>query len=241
MTVAVLQLAGPLQAWGSESRFKHRRTLDHPTKSGVIGLVAAALGRSRDEPVDDLASLRFGTRIDQPGRIITDFQTEIDWRMVDKGTALNKASKPLTHRDYLSDAVFLAALEGPDDQITEISEALRAPVYPLFLGRRSCPPGKRVFLGIEENPLDRVLREHRWIASKTHISSLSEPVRLHYNRDALPGEKFDELIRDTPRSFSDHARAHDMRGVVHGFTEPFSVNDNAQTTHDPMLLLRGEG
>ncbi|MEZ2122812.1 type I-E CRISPR-associated protein Cas5/CasD [Corynebacterium sp. CCM 9203] len=240
MTVVVLQLAGSLQAWGSESRFNHRKTLDHPTKSGVIGLVAAALGRSREESIDDLAILRFGTRIDQPGTLLTDFQTEIDWEKVSRGTAINKASRPLTHRDYLSDAVFLAALEGQNEEICQIAEALQKPRYPLFLGRRSCPPSKRIFLSVEEGPLEQVLNDYRWLASEVYTDSLKESVRLHYYRDALPGEKYDELIRDTPRSFRENGRAHDLRGVVHGFTEPRNAGNTSTPNHDPMLLLRGE-
>ncbi|MEZ2188501.1 type I-E CRISPR-associated protein Cas5/CasD [Corynebacterium sp. CCM 9204] len=240
MTVVVLQLAGSLQAWGSESRFNHRKTLDHPTKSGVIGLVAAALGRSREEPIDDLATLRFGTRVDQPGPLLTDFQTELDWDMKAQSADIKKASKPLTRRDYLCDAVFLAALEGQEGEISKIAGALQKPRYPLFLGRRSCPPSKKVFLGVEEGPLEQVLNEYRWIASEAYIDSLNESVRLHYYRDALPGEKYDELIRDAPRSFRENGRAHDLRGVVHGFTEPRNAGNTSTPNHDPMLLLRGE-
>ena len=76
MSVLLLKLAGPLQSWGADSRFTERKTRHEPTKSGVIGLLAAALGRRRTEPVDDLASLCFGVRIDQPGYYECDFQTE---------------------------------------------------------------------------------------------------------------------------------------------------------------------
>ncbi len=76
MTVLLLKLAGPLQSWGSESRFTERGTRHEPTKSGAIGLFAAALGRRRTDSVDDLASLEFGVRIDQPGSFEGDFQTE---------------------------------------------------------------------------------------------------------------------------------------------------------------------
>lgn len=76
MTVLLLKLAGPLQSWGSGSRFTERGAQHEPTKSGVVGLLASALGRRRTEPVDDLAELRFGVRIDQPGSFEDDFQTE---------------------------------------------------------------------------------------------------------------------------------------------------------------------
>ena len=77
MTVLLLKLAGPLQSWGSESRFTERGTRHEPTKSGAIGLLAAALGRRRTDSVDDLASLEFGVRIDQPGTFEEDFQPSI--------------------------------------------------------------------------------------------------------------------------------------------------------------------
>lgn len=76
MTVLLLKLAGPLQSWGSGSRFTERGTQHEPTKSGVVGLLAAALGRRRTDPVDDLAALDFAVRIDQPGLLESDFQTE---------------------------------------------------------------------------------------------------------------------------------------------------------------------
>ena len=76
MAVLLLKLEGPLQSWGSNSRFTKRKTQHEPTKSGVIGLLAAALGRRRGDPIDDLTTLRFGVRIDQPGSYEQDFQTE---------------------------------------------------------------------------------------------------------------------------------------------------------------------
>ena len=75
MTVLLLRLAGPLQSWGVKSRFTVRATELAPTKSGIIGMLAAAVGRRRTDPIEDLLSLRFGVRKDQPGRVIRDFNT----------------------------------------------------------------------------------------------------------------------------------------------------------------------
>lgn len=49
MATLLLRLAAPLQAWGADSKFETRKTGREPTKSGVIGLLAAALGLRRDE------------------------------------------------------------------------------------------------------------------------------------------------------------------------------------------------
>ncbi|CAM5729897.1 hypothetical protein SANTM175S_01872 [Streptomyces antimycoticus] len=78
--VLLLRLAGPLQAWGSRSAFNRRETNAEPTKSGVIGLLAAAAGRAREEPLDELLPLRLGIRVDQPGTLLRDYHTVSDYR-----------------------------------------------------------------------------------------------------------------------------------------------------------------
>jgi len=67
-----LRLEGPLQAWGDQqSKFVVRRTAEALTKSGLIGLLCAALGVSRPEASDGwlskLCALRLGVRLDRPG------------------------------------------------------------------------------------------------------------------------------------------------------------------------------
>lgn len=78
MPTVLIRLEGPMQSWGTSTRgfsFAHRRTRGHPTKSGVIGLVANALGRDFTDPVDDLASLHFAVRVDRPGLMESDYRT----------------------------------------------------------------------------------------------------------------------------------------------------------------------
>lgn len=75
MGTLLLRLAGPLQAWGYDSKFETRRTGREPTKSGVTGLLAAALGRKRDEAIDDLLALHFGVRVDKEGELLHDYHT----------------------------------------------------------------------------------------------------------------------------------------------------------------------
>lgn len=72
----VLRLEGPVQGWGNaESRWDFRATGLRPTKSGVVGLVANALGRTYDDPIDDLAALKFGVRADRPGHVELDYRS----------------------------------------------------------------------------------------------------------------------------------------------------------------------
>ena len=137
MSTLLLRLAGPLQSWGVDAKFDRRGTERAPTKSGVIGLVAAALGRLRNESVEDIQALRFGVRIDREGMLLRDYHT-----------AKSEKAAYVTNRYYLSDAVFLAGLEGKETLLMEIECALRNPAFPLFLGRRSCPPEGLLSLGV---------------------------------------------------------------------------------------------
>ena len=150
MATLLLRLAAPLQSWGSDSKFETRKTDREPTKSGVVGLLAAALGLRRDdtEGLARLNGLRFAVRADQEGSLLVDFHT-----------AKSRDTSYVTYRHYLQDAVFLAGLESGDKALLrELEAALRHPVYPLYLGRRSCPPTLPLCLGIRQGSLLDVLR-----------------------------------------------------------------------------------
>lgn len=147
MSVSTLRLwlAGPLQSWGTSSRFEVRTTDLWPSKSGVIGLLAAALGRGRSEPIDDLAALRFGVREVHAGTVLRDFHTAgagFGARGVAVASgARSQARGIVSERYYLQDAAFVVGFEGPDKATLEqLRDAVGAPRWPLALGRRSCPP-----------------------------------------------------------------------------------------------------
>ena len=138
----LLRLSGPMQSWGVSSRFKQRATEQVPTKSGVLGLLAAAQGRQRTDDLQDLAALTFAVRIDQPGSLLRDYQTAQPWQKRPKDNA------SLVTRYYLEDAVFVAAVESDNDSfIDELASAVQRPRFPLFLGRRSCPAPPNLYLG----------------------------------------------------------------------------------------------
>lgn len=157
MGILLLRLAGPLQSWGSSSRFVHRNTEREPTKSAIVGLLASAQGRLRGDDIEDLLDMRFGVRIDQPGVLINDMQTERPAR----GEAM-----PLTYRYYLSDAKFLVGLEASETVLEGLDESLKHPRWPLYLGRRACPPEYPVSLGIQPfDSLEEALSQYSWIAA----------------------------------------------------------------------------
>jgi CRISPR system Cascade subunit CasD len=231
--VLLLRLAGPLQSWGAGSRFARRGTMVAPTKSGVIGLLAAAQGIRRTEPLTDLLGLEFGVRLDQPGQILRDFQTA---RSLD-----GRTSAPLTYRFYLADAAFLAAVGGDQELLTGLAEALRRPHFPLYLGRRSCPPAGAVSLGVHDASLDDALNTWPWLAADWHRRSAARTVRLETIRDARPGEPIIETIPDTPVTFDPSHRQHTWRAVHRGAVTV--ANDLAERVsvveHDPLSLLGG--
>ena len=144
----LMRLAGPLQAWGLQSRFSIRDTAREPTKSGVLGLVCAALGRPREASLDDLTALRMGVRVDREGQMRQDFHTAQD---IVKASAKIRPGKPIPPSDrkdtepsvrhYLADAWFTVGLAGKNRALLEeIDQALAAPRWSLFLGRKAFPP-----------------------------------------------------------------------------------------------------
>lgn len=244
MSVLTLRLAGPLQAWGASARFVRRTTESAPTKSGVIGMLAAAKGidRSDDETLQPLAALRFGVRIDQPGTRLRDFQTAHH--------KVTGKSMPLSERFYLADAVFVAAVEGESDLLASLHAALRAPVYAPFLGRRSCPPAQPVELRVHDGlDLLQALGQEPWHASAWYRSHYREEpvVRLPVLHEASTDDTDTDLLRDQPVSFAAEHRRHSLRTVVrkevaipNPSAAPRQHTAPVAPRHDPFAALEEE-
>lgn len=225
MNTLLLKLKAPLQAWGSESRYTTRHTHAEPTKSGVLGLLAAAQGRRRTDSLEDLAELRFGVRVDQPGTLQRDFQTAIDWR--------TGKSQPLSYRFYLSDAIFVAGVEGDPDLLEALSVALSEPRFPLFLGRRSCPANYDILIGLSDLTLEQALRKEKWYATARHRRERGKSVELPLYLDARPGSSGDSR-RDVPVSFDPTHRQYGWRQI--DTPEPVKVpNEEGREVIDPFF------
>jgi CRISPR system Cascade subunit CasD len=136
MKSLTIRLTAPLQSYGNEATFNRRTTDDYPSKSAIIGMIAAALGYRRDDSrINSLNKLLMAVRIDQPGKVLTDFH------MVEYAQNSKKTKRKLTYRDYLQDAVFIVAIGSKDeDLIDRIEYALKHPYFQLSLGRRSNAP-----------------------------------------------------------------------------------------------------
>ncbi len=131
----LFRLEGPMQSWGYRSRFDYRDTALEPTRSGVIGLICAAMGIARGEDISRFNAIKMGVRVERDGRPEKDYQTASKWG--DDKTVISTEVSP---RDYLADAAFTVGLQSDDkDLLDEIAQALRNPQWILFLGRKAFP------------------------------------------------------------------------------------------------------
>jgi len=148
-----LRFASPLQSWGEDSQWSERRTAPEPTKSGVVGLMACALGWADDERIRDLSRrVRMGVRCDVPGAPapLRDYHTvgggfDEPQLLTAKGKPkyITNTKKPHTEptwRYYLCDASFLVAVQSDAETVAQLAHAIQFPVWQIFLGRKSCVP-----------------------------------------------------------------------------------------------------
>jgi CRISPR system Cascade subunit CasD len=182
MSTLLLRLAGPMQSWGTSSRFDQRDTGKEPSKSGVVGLVAAALGIDRNNWTDlePLARLAMGVRHDRSGVPKREYQTAgcaTTDTIIKADGSQAKDGGVVSERFYLADAIFLVALEGDDRALMErIFERLKDPAWPLALGRKSYVPSEPVWIedGIRDASLRDSLTQWPWIAIQRRWENLPE-------------------------------------------------------------------
>ncbi|MGK5530154.1 type I-E CRISPR-associated protein Cas5/CasD [Streptomyces sp. URMC 129] len=262
MPVLLLRLAGPLQSWGDRSAFNRRETRPEPTKSGVVGLLAAAQGRPRQAPLDDLRELCLGVRVDQPGSLLRDYHTVSDYRdrpLPQAGVNAKGVQKPtgppksthVTQRYYLQDAVFVVAVAGPEELVAALDTAVRRPAFPLALGRRSCPPTQPVSLRVRDgDEVEHALAAEPWQAGEPAKAAFvrraggAAPARvdLPCTVDDAAG---DDVLDDAPLSFDPRDRRFSSRRVRHGWLSvPTGLAGagapgagEGDHVHDPFALL----
>ena len=227
MGVLLLRLAGPMQSWGTQSRFTMRDTGLEPSKSGVIGLLCAALGRSRDESLDDLATLRMGVRVDSPGALKVDYHTAGGGKLPDGSKyGVRKASGAaggtvLSNRYYLADADFLVGLQGDDEDLLRcLQVALKEPKWQLYLGRKSFVPGVPVYVPAGLRPGERLrgaLTDYPWPRLDRDVpADRDRPDQLRLTLEASEGS---EVRMDQPYGTSFRTRRFLPRRVVNCFVE----------------------
>lgn len=218
MNVLLLRLSGPMQSWGVQSRFSVRDTGLEPSKSGVVGLLAAALGRPRDADMTDLAGLRMAVRVDVEGRLRYDYHTA---QNILKASGGLKDTEP-SRRYYLADARFLVGMASADFALLQrLDAALLAPVWPLFLGRKAFVPGEPIRLsdGLKRDvDLISTLASYRWLGSNEKPPEL---VRL-----VSETHEGMEVRLDQPLSFAERRFA--PRRVMTTFLPTMGFQEPAQ-------------
>lgn len=166
MSCALLWLEAPLQSWGADSRFGRRSTLPFPTRSGILGMLCCALGRSGEQtewlakwkPLTQTIAAFAREGVRPP--MLRDFQmvgsgydSKNPWQdllipKTSEGKRPVGGGSKLTYRYYLQDMAFACALELPDGEIDEICNSLKHPVWNICLGRKNCVPTEQVFQGL---------------------------------------------------------------------------------------------
>jgi CRISPR system Cascade subunit CasD len=256
----VLRLAAPVQSWGIRGQFNRRDTHTEPTKSGLVGLLAAALGRDRLDPIADLVALPCAVRTDQAGSLLRDYHTVGDSRGLGLPTAKTDptgrqqrrvtAAPQLTWRFYLQDAVFVAAVEARSPVREQLIAALRRPRFPLALGRRACPPTQPLVLPSAPGvwawagaPLE-VLSRVPWQAGPHARARRYGRGPRRIDLPVLADDSHGEEIRDDlPTSFDPRHRGFGIRRVRRSWVRleppddlPMDLLADDQP-HDPFALL----
>lgn len=228
-----LYLRAPLQSWGASSKFGDRGTLDAPTRSGLLGLLAAACGVDKNDEARDrewlarAAALSLSVLAFRRGDRMTDYHTvgarydkDDPWqkRMIptkaEDGKPKDNAT--VTHRDYLADSVFGAILAGDDALVAEMAAGLADPVWGVWLGRKSCVPTEPILAGVFDSEddarsaLDARLRKSLELGGGKIAGKQGADVVFSVVK-ARPGES-DETVLDVPVSFAQ--REFHARGIV---------------------------
>lgn len=216
MAVLLLRLCGPMQSWGTQSRFTNRDTELEPSKSGVVGLLCAAMGIPRDKPITDLAELKMGVRVDREGKVERDYHTA---QQVAKANGGIKDTE-LSERFYLADACFLVALEGKPGLLQKIDSCVNNPVWQLYLGRKSFVPGLPVPLlnGLKQGKDDLIaaMKTYPYLCRDLPWEEKHRPLRLEIEVDYGIGER---VKHDQPISFENGNRQFTLRYVKTDYIE----------------------
>ena len=190
MSTLLLRLVGPMQSWGTTSRFDQRDTGKEPSKSGVIGLLAAAMGIERENwpELEPLTRFSMGVRHDRPGVPKCDYQTAgcAESDTIIKADGTQSKDGVVSQRFYLADAAFLVGLECEERSLLErIHAALRDPVWPLALGRKSYVPSESIWMknAVRDVPLREVLAQWPWVATLRKWEELPEKLLVSFESE----------------------------------------------------------
>lgn len=212
MKTLLLKFAGPLQSWGTDSKFETRYTDFYPSKSAVIGIIAASFGyrRDEDEKIKKLNDLDFAVRVDQRGNLLRDYQIATAYKP-DGRFERNY----VTNRYYLEDAVFVVAIGGEDDFIDKIEQSLKNPYFQTFFGKRSNPINPDFILDKRNQGVVESLENISWQAGNWYKKEYKNKSRVElefYIDGDLVEESVSKFRKDRVESFSQKHRQFGYRG-----------------------------
>lgn len=212
-SVLVLRLEGPIQSWGFDSQYSRRDTALFPTKSGVAGICCAAFGLKRGCAEEKSFLEEFNqikmTSISLPRkcgektlqvRRLHDYHTVMNTRKADG----KLKESHITHRFYLSDALFGVLLEGASSFLNRIAEALSDPVWGVWLGRKCCIPSAPLLAGITNTQEEAV----KLLAGDKSLSSFAYQAEADIFSDGR------DSLNDVPVSFDSIKRVFASRRVI---------------------------
>lgn len=226
----LLWLEAPLQAWGHDSRFGRRDSLDFPTKSGVLGLLCCARGAGGEERDWLAAWAELDMQVegfvanDHAGKPLPRLPLLRDFHMV--GSGLNDADPwqnllipktsdgkkavgggtKMTYRYYLQDMAYAVALEAPAGQVDDVTNALQSPAWDLYLGRKTCVPTEFIFQGAHATAEEALTAGQRLADAKRRSKALRVQQGEH-DGDLL-------TLNDVPLQFGPHKRYRDRLVTV---------------------------
>jgi len=242
----VMLLTGPLQSWGGPTPGVYERpTEPMPTLSGIIGILANALGHRRGDDITDLASGTLTVRADRPGVRLTDYHTIGSGDRVAPVMDGGRGRTIPTERHYLADAAFLAVYTpspGADVDTERLLSALDNPARPLYLGRRSCPPATRIGVTVADRDGTEIVRTAALLRDPTP-SRFTDTNYYDAQEEVATGPTVQVLVEsssgsadrnrsermDRPHTFDPRRLYHRLRPVVR------------DTLHVPVSLCAGRG
>lgn len=222
-TSMALCFDAPMQSWGIRSRGTIRDTTTEPTKSGVVGLLAAALGAEREDDrlTKELAALHMAVRVDREGILERDYHTTQN-----VPTTLGTGHRTVvSERYYLADALFLVVLEGDRALLERLHTAAAHPHWPLYFGRRAFVPARPIVTthSLRDQTAADVVRTYPWLETQPHIRDVelrnTNRLDLRTIADCPPHTDNAELRQDHPISFAQANRRFGTRTVLTGHTE----------------------
>lgn len=149
------QLHGSVVAWGKPGGDEARPSYGIPSKSAVLGLIAASMGIERTdvrEQEELNEGLKLAVAVESIGQEFTDYHTALPPQKTETFLITRKeeinwgtGNAIVTKRDYRVDSLHTVSLwslveQGAPD-LTELRESLLFPTFTPYLGRKSCPPG----------------------------------------------------------------------------------------------------